>query len=163
MKHQNCDADHFRRACGKFPTGVTVTTAVGDDGQPHGITLNSFVSVSLGPPMVLVCIDSRSQMMQYMVAGRYFGINILNDRQQDLSIRFSRSWEERFANVNWYLGLTGAPLLFDVPAVFECRVESVTSAGDHCIILGRVLHASSSDQPPLAYMNRSYGTITHTS
>jgi flavin reductase (DIM6/NTAB) family NADH-FMN oxidoreductase RutF len=161
MNPEYCDADRFRRACGKFPTGVTVTTAMGDDGQPHGITVNSFASVSLNPPMVLVCIDSRSQMMQHMVAGWHFGINILNDQQKDLSIHFSSCWGERFTNIKWYLGLTGVPLLLDVPAVFECRVESVTPAGDHCVILGRVLHASSGDYPPLTYMNRSYGTITH--
>jgi 3-hydroxy-9,10-secoandrosta-1,3,5(10)-triene-9,17-dione monooxygenase reductase component len=162
MDTQRCDPDHFRKACSKFPTGVTVTTVMGDDGQPYGITLNSFVSVSLYPPMVLVCIDSRSQMMPHMAVGRCFGINILNHEQKDLSIRFSRCWEERFVSIDWHPGLTGVPVLCDVPAVFECRVESIMPAGDHCILLSRVLHAASNDCLPLLCMNRSYGTIART-
>lgn len=159
MSYSQCDSRQFRRACGRFPTGVTVTTLLGVDGEPLGITVSSFASVSLTPPMVLVCIDHRSQMVPHFAVERCFGINVLSEDQQELSIRFSGTWGERFRGVKWYPGYTGVPLLFDVPAVFECRVSEILPAGDHIIVIGRVLHVDSSEHSPLTYINSSYGSI----
>jgi len=154
-----CDSIQFRKACSRFPTGVTVTTLMGKDREPHGITVSSFTSVSLDPPLVLICIDHRSQMLRHLEIGQCFGINVLGEHQQELSHRFSGAWEERFNGVEWYPGNTGAPLLFDVPAVFECRVSGRIPAGDHMVVIGEVLHVTSSEQSPLAYHNSSYSKI----
>lgn len=151
--------EEFRSACSRFPTGVTVTTVMESCGQPRGITVSSFTSVSLDPPLVLVCIDRRSPIIEHLKINQYFAVNVLSDQQRDLSIQFSNRWSERFSNVRWYPGHTGAPLLFDVPAAFECRVVEVVIAGDHFIIIGVVLHLSSVDKQPLAYLNSRYGQV----
>jgi len=149
-------SEQFRKACGRFPTGVTVTTTLGDDGTPHGITVSSFTSVSLDPPLVLVCIDLRSQMTEHLKMDRPFAINILGDHQQHLSVQFSKRLKDRFDNVPWYPGCNGVPLLSDVPAAFECRVTRMIDAGDHRMILGLVQHISFGAKRPLTYVNSAY-------
>lgn len=113
--------------------------------------------------MVLVCIDHRSQMLPHLAVDQYFGINVLGERQQELSRHFSGAWGERFRGVKWYPGHTGVPLLFDVPAGFECRVSEIVPAGDHMVVIGHVLHVTSSEHSPLAYHNSSYGRIAEAS
>jgi flavin reductase (DIM6/NTAB) family NADH-FMN oxidoreductase RutF len=131
---------------------------VDKDGLPHGITVSSFTSVSLSPPLVLVCIDHRSPLLQHLAAGTHFGVNVLASHQQRLSGKFARDYENRFAGVEWYVGKTGVPLLFETPANFECETVLALPAGDHAILLGKVLHANSEYHPPLIYVNRGYGT-----
>jgi len=159
MDSNGFDLKDFRRACGSFPTGVTVTTVMGETGQPHGITVNSFTSVSLVPPLVLVCIDHRSPITQHLSTGHHFGVNILSDCQQEISTQFSRNWGERFANVNWRPGITGVPLLADVSACLECVITRSVCAGDHWIVIGRVLHIMISEEPPLVYFDSVYGKV----
>lgn len=153
------DLRDFRRVCGKFPTGVTVTTLLGEGGQPHGITVSSFTSLSLTPPLVLVCIDHRAAILVHCGVGRYFGVNILSDSQKDLSVQFSGKWSDRFQGVAWRPGITGVPLLKDVPGALECITTDMKRAGDHWIIIGQALHLSISEQPPLAYFEGSYGKV----
>jgi flavin reductase (DIM6/NTAB) family NADH-FMN oxidoreductase RutF len=160
IMNQSCfDVKDFRRACGKFPTGITVTTLVGADGQPYGITLNSFTSISLTPPLVLVCIDHRASILPLCGIGRHFGINILGDCQEDLSVRFSGKWSDRFVGVRWQPGVTGVPLLEDVPATLECITTEMIRAGDHWIVIGQALHVRISEKSPLAYFASSYGKV----
>ncbi|MGA2597167.1 MAG: flavin reductase family protein [Bryobacteraceae bacterium] len=156
------DPNRFRSACCKFPTGVTVTTLRGADGQPHGITVSSFTSVSLDPPLVLVCIDHRSQILKHIAVGHPFGINVLTEGQRDLSARFSRNWGERFAGVAWRPGETGVPLLAGVAATFECHVSEMKPAGDHFIVLGSVIHVSVSDRVAMTHFDGSYRCTTRT-
>jgi len=110
--------------------------------------------------MVLVCIDHRCQMLKHLQLDRCFGINVLSDRQEDLSIRFSKNWDDRFAGVNWYRGRTGVPLLFEVPAIFECTTAKMIPGGDHMVVIGRVLQVSFTEISPLMYVNRSYNKIS---
>ncbi len=152
-------SEHLRQACGSFPTGVTVTTCIGDDQEPHGITVNSFTSVSLDPPLVLVCIDRRSQMVRHLSPQRRFAVNVLSAGQEALSARFAATWRRRFEGVAWYPGLTGAPLLDGVAAGLECVVLDVHPAGDHVIVLGQVFRTFASEQSPLVYVRRRYGTV----
>lgn len=154
------NSDEFRRVCARYPTGITVTTCRSSSGEPVGITINSFTSVSLKPPLILVCIDYRSQMLRHLVLGKCFGVNCLGDRQLEVSLRFSRKWEERFDNVSWCEGETGVPLLNGVTASLECRVTDMRPAGDHVIVLGEVLFAKESELAPLVYLNRSYVRVT---
>ncbi|HEY6251493.1 MAG TPA: flavin reductase family protein [Candidatus Angelobacter sp.] len=161
MQSYAFDLEQFRRACGNFPTGVTITTVVSPEGTPHGITLSSFTSVSLDPPLVLICIDQRSRIQEYLHVDQYIGINVLNAEQQDLSRQFARTWADRFNGVEWYPGLTGVPVLCNVPAAFECQIATILPAGDHVVIIGRVLHVLATERMPLAYLQRSYGTIAY--
>jgi flavin reductase (DIM6/NTAB) family NADH-FMN oxidoreductase RutF len=118
------DRQKFRHACGRFTTGITVTTVLGVDLMPHGITMNSFTSVSADPPMVLVCVDHRSRVLEHFRNSMHFGVNVLSEHQRDLSHRFSRNMPDRFESVGWYPGKTGVPLLHEVLATFECRMET---------------------------------------
>jgi flavin reductase (DIM6/NTAB) family NADH-FMN oxidoreductase RutF len=152
------DSATFREACSRFPTGVTVTTVSGEGGTPYGITVSSFTSVSLAPPLVLVCIDQKSRLVPYCSTGKCFGVNVLSAEQRDLSIQFAGQWSNRFTNVRWGRGRTGVPLLADVLAAFECEITKTIPAGDHLIIIGRVLQAGCTSRPALLYANRSYAT-----
>ncbi|MBK9166898.1 MAG: flavin reductase family protein [Bryobacterales bacterium] len=159
MTQARIQQQQFRRACGKFATGVTVITARDGGGAPHGMTANSFTSVSLDPPLVLVCIDLRTRLLRYLTSGTALGINVLRESQRDLSDRFSRPGEDRFGQVNWYPGETGAPLLPDVLATIEATVERVVEAGDHAVVLAAVRTAAWSDGTPLLYFNSGYQTL----
>jgi flavin reductase (DIM6/NTAB) family NADH-FMN oxidoreductase RutF len=159
MNKSDFDVKDFRRVCGKFPTGVTVTTMVGADGKPYGITLSSFTSLSLTPPLVLVCIDHRAAIFAHCGVGKHFGINILSEGQRDLSVQFSRNWNDRFLGVRWRPGITGVPLLEDVPGTLECVTTDIIRVGDHWIIIGQALHVRISEKPPLAYFESSYGKV----
>ena len=136
-----------------------MTTVLGGDGKPYGITVSSFTSVSLNPPLVLVCIDHRSHLMEHFQDGRPFGINVLGEHQQDLSNRFSRGGPDRFESVGWHPGNTGVPLLPEVLATFECRLVDSKGAGDHLILIGEVLHAAYHEGKPLAYFRSSYRSV----
>ena len=149
----------FRLACKKFPTGVTILTTYDNSAKPCGITVSSFTSVSLEPPLVLACIGCRSQMLKHLAIKRCVGVNVLSEHQRKLSEQFAKEWQDRFVNVNWYPGHTGVPLLVSVSATFECEVVQVVVAGDHFIVIGQVLHVTSSARPPLVYVNSSYNRL----
>lgn len=159
MNESCCELRDFRRVCGKFPTGVTVTTLLGEGGQPHGVTVSSFTSLSLTPPLVLVCIHHCAAILSYCGVGKYFGVNILSDSQKQLAVQFSGKWSDRFQGVAWQLGVTGVPLLEDVPGALECITTDMIRAGDHWMIIGQAMHVSISEQSPLAYFESSYGKV----
>jgi flavin reductase (DIM6/NTAB) family NADH-FMN oxidoreductase RutF len=156
VEEGSVDDERFRRLCSCFPTGLTVTTLIGIDGQPHGITINSFTSVSRDPPLVLICIDHRSQIVQHFVAGRSFAINVLSHDQHELSVRFAKNWQSRFLGVAWQPGLTGSPVLYGSAAVLECSLQQIIQAGDHLIVLGEVMDGVFTDRLPLLYLRSTY-------
>jgi flavin reductase (DIM6/NTAB) family NADH-FMN oxidoreductase RutF len=156
MHSKAVNSEYFKRACGRFLTGIAIVTVVGADGLPHGITVNSFTSVSLEPPRVLVCIDCRAQFMTYCAEGGNFGINILQESQLDLSRRFARKESERFSGIEWYLGTTGVPLLPLVLATMECRLTARIIEGDHVVLFGQVLSINYYEGNPLAYFKGLY-------
>lgn len=154
------DPKEFRRAGGKFLTGVTIATVRAADGTPHGLTANSFTTVSLAPPMILVCVDTRARLLEHFLGTGYFAVNVLSEAQQDLSSRFARPNIDRFEGVEWQAGRTGAPLLPGSLATLECRLAQQPVAGDHLILVGEVLHLSVTDGNPLAYFSGSYRQLT---
>ena len=148
--------DHFCRTCARFPTGVTILTVLDSEGTPHGMTASSFTSVSLDPPLVLVCVDHRATVMEHLRACEHFGINILSEEQHELSTRFARRGEDRFDGVAWIPGHKGVPLIPGVLASFECGVDRLVDAGDHAILIGEVLHAEHQEGRPLVYFGSRY-------
>ena len=136
------DQRTLRDALGSFATGVTVVTCVDKAGRPFGLTVNSFTSVSLDPPLLLVCVAKRARCAPALVKAPNFAVNVLQTGQQPASIRFSTKDEDRFGATPWSVGETGAPLLMDSLAVFECAHHAVYEGGDHHIVLGRVVRAS---------------------
>jgi flavin reductase (DIM6/NTAB) family NADH-FMN oxidoreductase RutF len=146
----------FRRVCGRFASGITITTVLDEAGGVHGLTANSFTSVSLTPPLVLVCVDHRAAILEHFRHSRHFGINILGEHQRPLSDRFAGSGYDRFEGVEWHRGQTGVPLLNGVLAVLECSRVKLVPTGDHDILIGQVVHAHCHDGEPLIYFGSQY-------
>jgi flavin reductase (DIM6/NTAB) family NADH-FMN oxidoreductase RutF len=153
------DRRQFCRTCSRFATGITVATVRGPDGEPHGMTANSFTSVSLTPPLVLICVDHRAKIIEHFRRCDFFGINVLHHNQKSLSIHFARSGYDRFDGIEWYAGSTGIPLLPEVLATIECAVHRRVEAGDHMILIGEVLHAECRDGEPLVYYGSEYHSL----
>jgi flavin reductase (DIM6/NTAB) family NADH-FMN oxidoreductase RutF len=146
-------------ACGKFATGITIVTVMGDDGAPHGMTVNSFTSVSLDPPLVLVCIDRKALILPRLEASEYIGINVLSDSQLAISSQFARSVTDRFEAVKWFPGELAVPLLEGVLATYECAVTGIVDAGDHKIFIADVRHLRCFEGKPLIYFSSGYKTL----
>jgi flavin reductase (DIM6/NTAB) family NADH-FMN oxidoreductase RutF len=153
------DFDLFRSACSRFATGITVVTVIGKDGLPHGMTANSFTSVSLDPPLILVCIDRKAAMLPRLEEAQYFGINVLSEEQESFSAHFARTGTDRFEGVPWSRGELGVPLLDGVLATYECAVREIVEAGDHRIFIGEVRHLRCFDGKPLIYFGSRYRTL----
>ncbi len=150
------DPGQFRRVCGLFATGITVATVKGADGKPHGLTVNSFTSVSLNPPLVLICIGHRAGTHGSFSHANSFAINILKDDQQEVSARFASSHPNRFEGISWETGIVGAPVLSGALGVLECDTRQKVEAGDHTILIGEVRRASAADGRPLLYFSGKY-------
>jgi flavin reductase (DIM6/NTAB) family NADH-FMN oxidoreductase RutF len=151
------DARALRDAFGCFMTGVTVVTTV-QDGKPLGFTANSFSSVSLDPPLLLVSIANRSGNLAAFAQGTGFAINVLSEGQKDLSARFARPVDDRFADLYWRHGPAKNPVLAGVSAWFDCTLEQAVPAGDHTILIGRIAGFEAGDAPGLGYYRGAYVT-----
>jgi flavin-dependent trigonelline monooxygenase, reductase component len=153
----NIDVNELRRALGCFVTGVTVITTIAADGEPRGFTANSFTSVSLDPPLVLACIAKRAGSFDIFRNTRAFAINILQEDQRDLSATFaSSSKPDKFAGLQWTTSKAGSPLLPACSAWLDCEMYQQIEAGDHVILIGRVVDFAHSPRIPLGYYSGSY-------
>jgi flavin reductase (DIM6/NTAB) family NADH-FMN oxidoreductase RutF len=146
----------YRRTCAQFTTGITVVTVLDNLGHPHGMTLNSFSSISLEPPLVMVSIDLRNAILGHFISSSWFAINILADHQENLSRRFSTPVEDRFIGVNWHAGISGTPILDGTLAYLECSVVRTFEAGDHTVLIGEVRQAGYVEGKPLIYFDSGY-------
>ncbi len=145
------DPLRLRRALGTFVTGVTVVTACEPDGNPRGFTANSFTSVSLDPPLVLVCIAKTSASCQIFCQVAAFAVNILADSQRVVSACFASRKADRFGETAWHRAASGVPLIEGAVSWFDCMRHEVIDAGDHVILIGRVTSFADSAASPLAY------------
>ena len=136
------DPRTLRDALASFATGVTVVTCFDAERQPFGLTANSFTSVSLEPPLLLVCVHRKAQSAAALTAAEHFAVNVLQTGQQPASIRFSTRSDDRFGPNDWSPGELGAPVLKESLAVFECKRHAVHEGGDHYILVGEVVKAS---------------------
>ena len=148
--------EEFRRALGHFASGVTVVTSKGEDGLLRGITVSAFSSVSLDPPLVLICIDKKASLHDHLKEGRHFAVNILADDQEIISRRFASKEADRFEGLGHREGGTGAPLINGALATIECRIVHAYPGGDHTIIVGEVLATEVIEGGPLAYFRGGY-------
>jgi len=150
------DSRELRRTLGTFVTGVTVVTAIDEEGRFHGVTANSFSSVSLDPPLVLWSQAVKSQSHPVFCKAERFAVNILADDQMDLSDRFAKSSREKFAGLEVDVGLGGVPLLRCCSAWLQCRVFSRVPGGDHTIYIGEVDSIDRAERKPLVFGNGQY-------
>lgn len=154
------DSTDFRRALGSFATGVAVVTALDADGAQHGITVNSFSSVSLDPPLVLFCLDKAAMSFAVFRDAEIFAINVLCEEQLALSVRFATADIDKWDGVAFDLWSGGLPVLRGCLANLACRRESLYAGGDHVIIVGRVERLRTAGQgDPLVYFQSRYRRI----
>lgn len=153
--------DHhaFRAVLGRFSTGVTVVTATGPDGQDQGMTVSAFSSLSLDPPLVLICIDHAASMYPSLLSATHFVVNILCESQEALARRFSGTDPNRFDGIGYSRGQTGLVVLDDVLGCIECRVTGRHKGGDHDVFVGEVEFASANDGKPLLYYRGGYAQL----
>ncbi len=157
------DARTLRDAMGCFATGVTIITARNAAGQPIGLTANSFTSVSLGPPLLLVCVANNAGSAPTLRTAKHFAVNVLQIGQQVVSNRFAGKGEDRFADTRWEDGEYGSPILLGSLVVFECMRDACYDAGDHFILVGRVEKASFEPRrDPLLYFRGKYRRLHFT-
>lgn len=144
---------------GNFATGITVVTTRDRDGNPYGLTVNSFTSVSLNPVLVLVCLDVRLSGLQFFRDAKHFGISILSEHQEDISRMFAKKDAERPASI-YFDGSLGMPLIKNSLSAMECKIVQIYEGGDHLIFLGEVDNAELL-QPdhPLLYFRGKYRKV----
>jgi len=153
------DKQEFRRVLGHFAAGVTVVTTVGDDGKPYGLTATAFTSVSLEPPLVLVCVDKKSESHPHFHTSKVFAVNFLATDHEHLSRRFAVSGGDKFGDLTVRWGATGAPIIADVLGHLECKTTEVIEGGDHTIFVGQVESADAREGEPLVYFKGGYRKI----
>ena len=141
----------LRQTLGCFPTGVTVLTCMGRSGQPLGLTVSSFNSVSLDPPLILWSLQNRSVHLDDYLAANRFAVNVLCAEQSDTCRTFASEVEDRFAAVDWHMSALGLPVIDNSAATLECAREEVHLTGDHRIFIGRVLAHRHSDRTPMVW------------
>jgi len=150
------DPADFRRALGQFAASVTVVTTRDAQGRSLGLTVTAFASVSLEPPLVLVCVDHRSEAHAGFRHAGLFGVSILAEEQEEVSRRFAVGGAAKFKGLELATGSTGVPLIPGALAHLECRVSGMHVAGDHTIYVGEVLSVDVRPGRPLLYHDRGY-------
>ncbi|REK07500.1 MAG: flavin reductase [Planctomycetota bacterium] len=154
------DKADFRRALGHFAAAVTVVTSKLKSGEPAGITVTAFTSLSLEPPLVLICIDKRAKIHDHLEKDHFFAVNILNEDQEAVSRRFAASEGDQFREVGYTDGATGAPLIHDTVTSIECKIVDLLPGGDHTIVVGEVEGAHVREGKPLVYFRGGYASLS---
>ncbi|MEE2774643.1 MAG: CoA transferase [Pseudomonadota bacterium] len=154
--NERADSLALRKAFGTFTTGVTIVTTLQDDGIPRGFTANSFSSVSLEPPLLLVCLSKAGLSYKVFAESTYFAINVLRDDQKELSSLFATQSEEKFTSAVWSHGHEYMPILKGCLSSFVCKNERIVDAGDHTVLIGRVEKFSTNQGRPLLYYKGKY-------
>jgi len=153
---RSASATTFRQAMRRVPTGVTVVTSL-KDGEPRGITVNAFSSVSLDPPSLLICVNREARSYLFISSSRIFCVNVLAGNQRRLAEHFSgRVRELQFADIDYKIDATGAPVLSGTIAHFDCQLSHEYQVGSHSILIGRVLSCSARPGSPLGYFNGGF-------
>lgn len=160
MESRSFDAKAFRQALGSFATGVTIITTQAPDGQPLGLTVNSFNSVSLNPPLVLWSLAETSLSLPIFREAGYWAVHVLSSAQAELSTRFAMRSEEKFAGLDLDEGIGGIPMLRDCTARFQCKTAFQYEGGDHVIFVGEVQSFDQEDTAPLVFHGGRYAHAT---
>ena len=153
------EKNELRRVMGHFATGIGVITTHNKAGQIHGLTVNAFTSVSLVPPLCLICVDKKAESYASFEESKIFTGNFLADDQEDVSRRFAVSGGDKFTGVAYRLGANGAPILDGTLGHLECRLTAVFDGGDHSIYLGEVEEAQTREGKPLLFYRGGYRTL----
>lgn len=156
MEHAGIDGKDFRHIMSRFASGVTVLATTDSNGRRWGMTASAFSSLSLNPPLILVCINRRAGSFAAFDATQHFSVNFLAATQQNLSNHFAAHAEDKFAGIEMLEGLTDAPLLAGTLGFVECARHAVLDGGDHIILIGRVINSAVHEGAPLLYFDGKY-------
>lgn len=154
------DPPTMRRAMGHFATGVAVITTLDTDGTPHGMTINSLTSVSLDPPLLLVCFTHGARTTTAVTATGRFAVSLLSARQEPIARRFATRGDDHFASLPLTYGEHDVPVVPDALAHLECRIDRSLEAGDHLVVFGLVEDICDRNGPPLAFLSGQFGDFT---
>ena len=152
-------ATKFKEALGNYPTGVTIVTMMSEDNIPLGLTVNSFASVSIDPLLILWSIDKRVSTYNHFTNSKKFAVHILAGDQSELCYLFAARDVDRFSNCEWETSEYKLPILKNVAAILQCETYQTVEAGDHMIIIGKVIDITGDNRAPLLYHKRHTGEI----
>ncbi len=150
------DSREIRDIMAHFATGVTVVTTRDGAGSPFGLTVNAFTSLSLNPPLVVVCIDKAAQCYSCFEESKVFAVNVLSEDQEELSSRFATKGIEKFGEIKWHRGENNVPLLDGSIGTIECKIVNSYEGGDHTIYLGEIVSANATEDRPLLFFKGKY-------
>ena len=150
------DLQELRRVMGHFATGVTVITTADRSGTPFGLTANAFTSLSLNPPLALICVDKTVQCYSCFEESKIFAVNVLSQDQEEISRRFATKGIEKFAGIKWHKSRRGVALLDGAMGHIECKVVHSYEGGDHTIYVGEIVSATASGERPLVFFKGKY-------
>lgn len=151
------DTDTYIQSMGNVCKTVTIVSAKTSDKQPYGTTVSAFGGLSLDPPLVTVALDRGSVLLGHLQLGARVGVNILAHHQAELAQKFAKSHPDKFCDTDWMWD-HGLPRLAEIATWIACDIDQMIEGGDHVIIIGRVVHAETSDAAPLVYARRVFGT-----
>ena len=154
------DPAELRRVMGCFATGVTVITTRDQAGRPYGLTANAVTSLSLEPPLLLICVDRKAETFPHFFDSKIFVLNILAEGQEEVSRRFAKTGGDKFAAVPYRIGHLDTPILEGTLGHVECRIIETLEGGDHVIHVGEVQHADARDGRPLLFYRGRYHQLT---
>jgi flavin reductase (DIM6/NTAB) family NADH-FMN oxidoreductase RutF len=152
-------SDEFRSVLGRFPSGVTVVTTKARDGSDHGMTVSAFCSLSLEPPLVIICIEKTASVHEALTSAPDFVVNVLSAKQEQIARRFSLVDIDRFEGVGFSRSGNGVVVLDDALAVIECKRSALHEGGDHTIIVGEVESGRAETGSPLLYYRGGYAQL----
>ena len=154
------DPRELRQALGCFATGVTIITTTDSGGRPRGMTANSFTSVSLDPPLILVCVATAAPLWPVLAAAPGFAVNVLSEHQREVSQQFATPVADKFAGIDWrHAPTTGGPILDGVAAHLCCRRDRQVEVGDHMLLIGHVVDFARAPSRPLIFHQGAYRAV----
>jgi flavin reductase (DIM6/NTAB) family NADH-FMN oxidoreductase RutF len=151
--------DDFRAALGRFASGVTVVTTKDNEGNLHGLTISAFCSVSMNPPLILICVEKTTPSHHAFEGAGGFVVNVLSEAQQNISNQFAYKHYDKFAGISYQKGIEDLPVLDDCLVNLECRLKQFYDGGDHTIFIGEVEKVTVRDEKPLVYFHGNYREI----
>jgi len=154
------EPSELRKVMGCFATGVTIITTRDQSGKPYGLTANAVTSLSLTPPLLLICVDRKAETYPHFFDSKTFVLNILAEDQEAISRRFATTGGDKFRGLEFELGRLGTPILPGTLGHVECRIIDTLEGGDHVIHIGEVEHAEARDGRPLLFFRGSYRHLT---
>jgi flavin reductase ActVB len=153
-------AQSFREAMASFPSGVTIVTTTDDEGRWWGFTATSFCSVSVAPPLVLVCLAESAQCHPAFRSARRWTVHVIHESHTPLAVRFATRGEDKFAGSEFVARADGVPILGDSVVRLDCREHTKVMAGDHTVLIGEVVEVETGTKPPVVYFKRKFRSLT---